>query len=131
MKKGIALLLLSLYLCASTEAYQLLKLPALVSHYIQHSQSESGTTLLSFFKQHYLGNMVVDDDWQQDMALPFKSCSCTMVTISPTITPETVKLKIPEPVEIKINFTPVIGLFHSKMQVIKIFQPPRPRDFNC
>ncbi|MCU0387430.1 MAG: hypothetical protein MUE71_02365 [Chitinophagaceae bacterium] len=117
---------MALYLCASTEAYQLLKLPALISHYVQHCNEESGTTLLSFFKEHYNGEMVLDDDWQQDMELPFKTCSCSPVTICPTIAPDLVKLIIPEPIEIDINFTPFISTIPSNLRVIKIFQPPRP-----
>jgi hypothetical protein len=117
---------MALYVCASTEAYQLLKLPALIDHFIQHCGEESETTLLGFLDEHYSGEVVYDDDWQQDMELPFKTCSFSPVSICPTIAPEFVKLIVPEPVEIAIDFTPIISYLQSKQQVIKIFQPPRP-----
>ena len=125
MKKGIAYFLLALYLCASTEAYQLLKLPAFVSHFIEHCTLEPETTLHSFLAEHYNGETVYDDDWQQDMELPFKASSFTVVTVSPTLAPEFVKLQIPEPLEINIHFTPTFSMLFSKLQVMKIFQPPR------
>jgi hypothetical protein len=125
MKKGFALLLLSLYLCASTEAYQLLKLPSLVSHFIQHSREEKGTTLFGFLKEHYNGELVYDDDWQQDMELPFKCCDCVQMSIPPTVTPDPVVLVVPEPVELVVTYTPIVASMFNKLQVIKIFQPPR------
>jgi hypothetical protein len=125
MKKSIAFLLLALYLCASTEAYQLLKIPAFITHYIQHCNEEPDTTLKSFMAEHYSGTTVYDDDWQQDMELPFKCCECIHMAISPTLTPDPVAIIVPESVEIIISFTPFISTLVPKVQVIKIFQPPR------
>lgn len=125
MKRSLAFLLMALYLCTSTEAYQLLKIPAFITHYIQHCQEEPGTTLKSFLEEHYSGQTVFDDDWQQDMGLPFKCCDCVHMSIQPTVRPDPFTLSIPGSVEIVISFTPIISSLHNKLQVIEIFQPPR------
>jgi len=125
MHKGIAFWLMSLYVCAGTEAYQFLKLPALVTHFIQHCEADSDTTLRGFFEEHYQGEDVLDDDWQQDMELPFKTCSCSPVVISPTLAPDIVKVRIPDPFEVHVPLTPVVPELFSKFQAMKIFQPPR------
>ncbi len=125
MKRVVAFLLLTLYLCASTEAYQLLKIPAFITHFIKHCNEEPETTLQSFLAEHYSGSTVYDDDWQQDMQLPFKCCECIHMAIPPTVTPDPVVLIVPESVEIVISFTPILSSLLNKLQVIKIFQPPR------
>lgn len=73
MKKWVALFLLSLYLLGTTEAHQLLKIPLLVQHYFEHKAENKNITLLSFLNMHYTETVVYDDDYAQDMQLPFKT----------------------------------------------------------
>ena len=70
MKKCLAVILLSLYLCATTELYQFLKIPILVEHYFEHKSENPEMTVFAFLKMHY-DNPVKDADWQTDQKLPF------------------------------------------------------------
>ena len=73
MKEKLAIFLLVVYLFGSTDAYQLLKLPLLVGHYVKHKRESPYITLGSFFKMHYIDPQPFDDDYKQDMQLPFKT----------------------------------------------------------
>jgi hypothetical protein len=49
-----------------------LKLPKAIEHFVQHN-SEEGMSFSAFFKMHYLDDIRIDEDYSQDMELPFKS----------------------------------------------------------
>jgi hypothetical protein len=125
MKRVLAFVLLSLYLCASTEAYQLLKVPAFITHFIQHCQEDPDTTLKGFLEEHYADETVFDDDWMQDMGLPFKTCEAAQLLVPATLKTDAVTIPGPQTIDIFIPFTPILATMHSKLQVHKIFQPPR------
>ncbi|AZA77119.1 hypothetical protein EG359_06670 [Chryseobacterium joostei] len=72
VKKLISILLLSLYLVSTTELYQLLKMPLLIEHYIQHKNLNPEMSLTAFLKTHY-DHPVKDSDHDQDQRLPFVS----------------------------------------------------------
>ncbi|MBW8360900.1 MAG: hypothetical protein K0M56_01795 [Kaistella sp.] len=73
MKRPIVYFLLCLYLLSFTEAKQMLKIPDLIEHYISHNLTNTGTTLFSFWKMHYVDEQIIDSDYEQDMSLPFKT----------------------------------------------------------
>jgi hypothetical protein len=125
MKRMLALILIGLYLCASTEAYQLLKVPMLISHFIKHCQEDPNTTLKGFLAEHYADETVFDEDWMQDMQLPFKTCEAGQSSVSATGKTDIVTIPNPQAIFVSISFTPIFHWLHSKMQVQKIFQPPR------
>ncbi|WP_312090419.1 hypothetical protein [Chryseobacterium sp.] len=70
MKKLVSILLLMLYLVSTTELYQLLKIPQLVEHYIEHKGLNAEMSLTTFLKIHY-DNPVKDGDFGKDQKLPF------------------------------------------------------------
>lgn len=72
MKRFILIFLIFSYSFSSTQAYQLLKLPVLVEHYISHKKS-SEMTFWEFIKIHYLQEMKKDADFAKDQKLPFKT----------------------------------------------------------
>ena len=73
MKKAIAILFLTTYLFSSTELSQLLKLPAFVSHFIEHKEENKELTIWKFLDIHYAHGDVIDEDYEKDMKLPFKT----------------------------------------------------------
>ncbi len=72
MRKLPAILLMLLYLTSSTEFYQVLKLPLLVSHFFDHKGDDPSLSVKNFLVMHY-GNHGMDNDYQKDMQLPFKT----------------------------------------------------------
>ena len=82
MKKAIAILLLTTYLFSSTELSQLLKLPAFVSHFLEHQEENKDLTLWQFLDIHYAHGIVMDDDYDKDMQLPFKTMDNSSMQMS-------------------------------------------------
>ena len=121
----VAILLTGIYLFGSTNACQLLKLPLLASHYLNHKQESPYITLYSFVKMHYIDDQPFDEDYAQGMQLPFKTTPDTFCVNTPSIVPVFYKmvLKVPAPYPqkqfiVKENILLNIG-------TSRIFQPPR------
>lgn len=72
VRKYIVILLMSIHLLTSTELHQLLKLHEFVSHYFEHQTQNPELNLLEFIQLHYFSGNVHDEDYAEDMKLPFK-----------------------------------------------------------
>lgn len=55
----------------STGTVQLLKIPQLIVHFTEHNQQNPTLGFQKFLAEHYLGHEP-DNDYQEDMKLPFK-----------------------------------------------------------
>ena len=88
LKKLFGIFLLSAYLISLTELNQLVKLPLLVEHFIQHKEKDNNLSLWAFLDMHYAHGDVKDADYDDDMKLPFKShegcISATFVAYTPS-----------------------------------------------
>jgi hypothetical protein len=73
VKKKGAYLLILFYLLATTELNQLLKLPLLVGHYLEHQTNTENLSIYQFLYIHYANGNVKDADYEKDMKLPFKA----------------------------------------------------------
>lgn len=62
-----------MYLFATTELSQLVKLPVLLEHFVEHKAQDSSIALWGFLCMHYAHGNVKDADHDKDMKLPFKS----------------------------------------------------------
>lgn len=58
---------------------QLMKLPVLVMHYIEHRAQDGNLSVVEFLAMHYWGQDINDDDQDRDDQLPFKKVSTTTV----------------------------------------------------
>ena len=68
-------------MCANTEIGQLLKLPTLLHHYLEHhddkSEDEYGISFIDFLQKHYDENNQHSDNAKNDhQNLPFKTTDC-------------------------------------------------------
>ena len=73
MKKFFAISFLCIYIFSVTELHQLLKLPLLIEHYVEHKEANKDLGLFGFLQLHYFNGDVHDSDYDKDMKLPFKS----------------------------------------------------------
>lgn len=73
MKAYISKILIIVYLFSATEASQLLKLPLLFSHFVEHQQKEPSMSFGEFLHHHYAIDHGDDGDAATDNKLPFKS----------------------------------------------------------
>ncbi len=122
MKKLISILLLSLYLVSTTELYQLLKMPLLIEHYIQHKSLNSEMSLTAFLKTHY-DHPVKDSDHDQDQKLPFVSHASLLSVAFTLILDFHFTKKVHNPIEIKKTFYK--SILYNKEIINSIWEPPK------
>ena len=125
MKKCLAFLLLGIYMLSFSEIHQLLKIPILIEHFTEHRSQDEGITLFAFLKMHYTGIFEVDEDYQRDQQLPFRTTECMMNT-GPACECSFAQLDIQPQ-----NFQPIREFILSNednkslIDCADIFQPPR------
>lgn len=77
MKRLVAISFLLIFLSANTEFGQLLKLPVLIHHYLEHVELDENESLTNFLKVHYEREINHPDDIHGDHEnLPFKTTDC-------------------------------------------------------
>ena len=109
---------------AFTEFHQLLKVPFMIEHFKTHRLADPSLSFISFLKIHYVGPIIIDDDYQQDQQLPFRDVDCSLMN---TTVCEC------DPISVEIKSLPeVVNEFHCYNEINKpqfaafgIFQPPR------
>jgi len=85
MKKTLAIFFLSTYLLSTTELFQLLKLPILIEHFVEHQEQDHGMSFLGYLIHHY-GGHEPDADYATDMKLPFMQLTDGLA-LSASLTP--------------------------------------------
>jgi hypothetical protein len=73
LKKITAISLLVVFLAAYTEIGQLLKLPVLLHHYLEHHENDAATTFADFLHHHYNEENSHPSHNNEHSKLPFKS----------------------------------------------------------
>lgn len=72
MKKACLYLLFIALVLSNTSFNEVFKLPALVTHYIEHHRLDNNVGIIRFLSMHYWGEDINDNDQDKDMQLPFK-----------------------------------------------------------
>jgi hypothetical protein len=125
MKKAIGIFFLAALLLSSTEAHQLLRLPFIFSHYLEHRDQNPRISFLEFLDLHYMHGSPHDDDYDKDMQLPFKTFGDCMAVMSPAFVPVFIQ-SVPTPPEClrPQQFAAISQTLHSSY-LAEIWQPPR------
>ncbi len=113
---------------ATTELYQLLKLPFLVEHFMEHKEQNKHITLLDFLYLHYANGNVKDADYEKDMKLPFKTQNNHVSINIIGIVASSIMKEIRSPksnfVQSKLNILSKESFFSSSY-LSNIWQPPK------
>jgi len=125
MKQIIVGLLLSIYLLGSTQVGQLVKIPFLVQHYLEHKAENAGISLLTFLRIHYNEKKEKDSDYEKDMQLPFKVIDNSTLTLVNNLPPQKMEFKVKPTVDDYTFHTPYHPVFTAQTACGDIFQPPR------
>lgn len=122
MRRLAAIGMLVLHLGLFTEAPELLRLPILVEHYVEHRSRVPEMSFLQFLDMHYKTDVAHD---ATDDELPFKQC-CRVVTtpIYTTLAELNFNFQAPVPTEQK-EFSSTSNSFVPSTGLDEIFQPPR------
>lgn len=127
MKKVLTYLFISLYLIGTTELSQLLKIGYFVEHYIEHRNINQNLSLTEFIDIHYVQPTVIDDDYTEDMQLPFKTHNdCHSYANSSFVLYLKQEISITTPfIEYSANHKTYINPNNISQYLDEIFQPPR------
>ena len=73
VRKFVAISILIVFLLGKSEFFQLLRISTLIEHYLEHSSQDPEMNLFKFIAIHYAHHLTIDEDYDKDMKLPFKS----------------------------------------------------------
>jgi hypothetical protein len=68
----LVILIISAYLCATTQLGELFKIPVLIEHYNEHKALDERISFWNYLKDHY-ADEGQHADYERDMQLPFKT----------------------------------------------------------
>lgn len=126
MKKISIIVLLFFYLCGTTHLHEIFKLPLLIDHFVEHSQSNKNLTFWEFLDDHYAKqNDGISSDDDKDMKLPFKSHQdCVNYIVAFSMVPNTPNFF--EPIYTNpVNFLDYNSAILSSSFLDNIWQPPK------
>lgn len=125
MRKVLTFFVLIAYLSSFSEFGQLLKLPQLVKHFKEHQLVQPDLQVMQFLQMHYTGIFEVDDDYQQDQKLPFRTTLCQAHVVLICDAPVQMHAPLPNVYllerKFELNNDPACSMFGY----YDIFQPPR------
>ena len=124
MKRFTAILLLISLTFAQTELNQLLKLPIVFEHYLEHADKNAALSMLEFFVMHYFEKQVKDLDYDRDMQLPFKTVNPQLLNIFSALLPANLRITaavtcLPATTESRYSVVTIAGTRAG------IWQPPQ------
>jgi hypothetical protein len=128
LKKAAAISFLLIFLLANTELKQLLKLPVLIHHYMEHDEDDAGKSLLAFLQEHYAeehAKAATQHHDQDHENLPFKSHQDGFSQSNFfCATPATFDYESERTIKVITNSI-YIESSHCPSALSKIWQPPR------
>ena len=127
MKKIAAISFLFIFLCANTEIGQLLKLPNLIVHFIEHHnhKDEHSISFIDFVKSHYDNKQHSDTDKHDEhQNLPFKTVNTNLNTVIVFENQPTISFRKPISI-VGTNTVPFPREFYTSNVFACIWLPPK------
>lgn len=125
LKKIISISILAIYMLSCTEFDQLLRIPLLVAHFIEHKQESKDISFGEFMLIHYVQEYSFNGDYEQDTNLPFKSVDGNTIQVVAFITLLNPCLKAKPIYAEDKRFKPFEQLFIDNAYLSSIWQPPK------
>lgn len=106
--------------------HEFLKLPAFISHFIEHKMENKNITLMQFMHIHYMQGNIMDDDHDRDMSLPFKTEDVCIPAGVVAFLPVSIPEYSFKPHAVVLGKIPVTNdSFVSFQSLSNIWQPPK------
>ncbi|CAL1519827.1 hypothetical protein [Chitinophaga sp. MM2321] len=124
MKKGSAYILLLLFILHNTTFDQLLKLPALVTHYHDHQQRNRDISVMDYLCMHYWGEDNDNDD-EQDRQLPYKNVDFSTIQLSYIPLAKVITIRQQEHRSLDIHYPVLKDNYFPEPAMRALFRPPK------
>ena len=123
VKKFLVLFIIAAYFFSTTELVQLLKVPVLINHFVEHAEEDNSMTFMDYIVHHY-GGHEKDADWETDMKLPFMQHSDLLnIVVIPAE-----NLNLPDKITVDTHFKTIVfyrqGIIPNSY-LSSIWQPPK------
>jgi hypothetical protein len=127
LRRLVSILFFLIFLSANTEFGQLLKLPVLIHHYLEHVELDENESLANFLKVHYEREINHPDDIHGDHEnLPFKTSDIHTAHVLVILQPLQIEvLSITEKKVVQDKKIYSIEEHYSFAHLRNIWQPPR------
>lgn len=122
--RGVYILFL-FFILQHTALNQLLKLPTLVEHYLEHQQRNHQLGVTDFLCMHYWGTDEDDDDEERDRQLPFKNVDIHSFHYSFVPLAKAVAVKHQEYDCVTIHYPVFKDNYLPEPALSALFRPPR------
>jgi hypothetical protein len=120
-------MLLFIFLSTNTVFGEVLKVPALIHHYVEHVREDKVNSVIKFFVEHYIGsfNHHHSTDNHDHDNLPFKANIVHSLTVLPNISSVFVKISFRIINKFSRNILSEDQRFYLNPSLKNIWQPPR------
>lgn len=109
-----------------TEFNQLMKLPLLIEHFLEHKEKDDNLSLWKFLNMHYAYNSAKDSDYAKDTKLPFKSHNAFVNSIIIAYIPSNSSSLDSKPIYIEQNnYSDFVEDLNASAYFSSIWQPPK------
>jgi len=123
MKRILTYLLVVLVIGETTSLNQLIKVPMLYIHFVEHNQDDPSVDFATFLAEHYLSDDDNDQDNDRDMQLPFKKIEHQSPTFLYSFSNKVVPYNHSWPLAIDFNIEQSVVYFDPAPS--SLFRPPR------
>ena len=123
MRKFLVIGFIAVHLIGNTEMSQLVKLPKLISHFLQHQQQNPEITFTEFIAMHYGGDDGTTADDNEDSKLPFHHGNSLSVSYTAFLQPSFYSGDVN--MNPKRAFTSRVHSGNPSEHVLIILQPPQ------
>ncbi len=110
---------------ACTEFDQLLRIPLLISHFMEHKEESKAISFSEFMLIHYVEEYSSNGDYERDMDLPFKSLDGNSIQVVASIPPNDCYLKAKPVYTNGGKYKLFEESFIDNAYLSSIWQPPR------
>lgn len=125
LKKIISISILVIYMISCTEFDQLLRVPLLVTHFVEHKLENNTISFGEFILIHYVEDYSFNGDYERDMDLPFKSLDGNSIQVVASIPSNGFYLKAKPIYTNEGKFTLFEECFINNAYLSSIWQPPK------
>lgn len=125
VKKRRAYILFFIFIFHLTAFDQLLKLPNLVTHYLEHQERDCHISVMDFLCMHYWGKDIDDNDEDRDRELPYKTVDVHALHHSFVPLAKAVTIKQQDYSQILIDYPILKDNYLPEPTLKALFKPPR------
>jgi hypothetical protein len=102
---------------------QLIKIPTLLVHYVEHKEKDVSVSFLDFLSMHYGGTDLNDGDNDRDMQLPFKKLTQNFGFVSVVLSSPYIYLEKIWSLH-KTTYFSLSGFIFCSLSQDSVFRPP-------